>query len=174
MATRKYFISLFLTSMLLVHFKLFTHNLASVNPRRSWNTWPTLTEKNRVQIGEHTYVVGLCKVVSASTEQSIALERSGNIEVFFRMLKSGVMYHCTSYSRATSGKHDNTYCCYRHSSDNSIHFGQIELFACTPEPYALLRELNPLDTTIIKQDILAVLPFFTIKRQTYLVCTLFQ
>ena len=107
--------------------------------------------KNRVQIGEHTYVVGLCKVVSASTEQSIALERSGNIEVFFRMLKSGVMYHCTSYSRATSGKRDNTYCCYRHSSDNSIRFGQIELFACTPEPYALLRELNPLDTTIINQ-----------------------
>lgn len=138
--------------MLPVLFRLFTNSLVSVNLRKSLkNVANPPYRKKWAQIGEHTYIVGLCKVMSASTEQSMALRHSGNIEVFFRMLKSGVTYHCTSYSRATSGKQNNTYCCYRHNSDNSIHFGQIELFACIPKPYALLRELNPLDTTIINQ-----------------------
>ena len=72
--------------------------------------------KKGAQIGEHTYVVGLCKVMFTSTEQSIALEHSGNIEVFFRLLMGSVMYNCTSYSKC-----NNTYCCYRHSSSKHIN-----------------------------------------------------
>ena len=86
----------------------------------------------------------------ANVEQSAVLNCDGTIEIFFRLFKDGVLYHSTGYFRATTGKRDNTYCRYRDTED-SIHLGRIEVFTTTPEPCALLRELYPLETTLINQ-----------------------
>ncbi len=106
---------------------------------------------NMMSIGTHTYVIGQYKVTTPAVEQSTALGYTSNIGIFSRMLKDGVVYHSTSYARSTSGKRNNTHCCYRDESNDSICFGQIELFTTCPTPHAFVRQVHPLITSLINQ-----------------------
>ena len=111
-----------------------------------------LTPKsNMMCIGVHTYVVGHYGVSTATLEQSTALRYTGNIGVFSRMLKDGVLYHSTKYANSSGGKRNNTHCCFRDKANDSIYFGQIELFTTCPRPHAFVRQLRPLGTSILAQ-----------------------
>ena len=105
---------------------------------------------NMMCIGNHTYVIGQLRRTKTTTEQSILLG-SGNIDVFSRMLKDRVLYHSTNYLKSVSGKRNNTHCCYRDETNDSICFGQIELFTTIPTPCALVRQLQPLSTSLINK-----------------------
>ena len=91
------------------------------------------------------YFVGQHKVMTPTREQAIALGHDGIIEVFYRMFKSGVVYHSTSYQRSASGKRDNTHCSYWDKADGSRCIGQIELFTTSPKSYAFIRQIRVLE-----------------------------
>ena len=101
--------------------------------------------------GVHTYVVGQYRISTPTTEQSTALRYTGNIGIFSRLLKDGVLYHSTNYTNSTSGKRNNTHCCYQDKANNCIYFGQIELFTTCPRPHAFVRPLCPLGTSMLTQ-----------------------
>ena len=54
---------------------------------------------NMTCVGDHAYIVGKCVLTTPTNEQSSALGHSGNIEVYFRLLKDGIMYHSTGYKK---------------------------------------------------------------------------
>ena len=85
-----------------------------------------LHRKNMTTIGDHSYIVGRYNITTPTMEQSNALSYNGKIQIFFRMFKNGVIYHSTGYQRATRGKRNNTYCCFRGTDGSSICFGQIQ------------------------------------------------
>ena len=118
----------------------YINRVSGMNPRR-----------NMVCIGEHAYFVGQHKVMTPTREQAIALGHDGIIEVFYRMFKSGVVYHSTSYQRSASGKRDNTHCSYWDKADGSRCIGQIELFTTSPKPYAFIRQIRVLERSLIFQ-----------------------
>ena len=94
-------------------------------------------KSNTKFIGEHTYLVGKCAVSTLTLEQSIAIRSAGNISVFFRMIKDGVLYHSTAYSKSKKTKRDDTYCQYRNETIDSLCIGRLELFLCCPmQPHA--------------------------------------
>ena len=82
-------------------------------------------------VGNRSYIIGRCKLITPSREQSTALNYTGDIEVYYRLLRCGIMYHSSKYRENFQGKRDNRYCCYRTTSGNFC-FGRIELFAKTP------------------------------------------
>ena len=111
-----------------------------------------LTPKtNMMCIGVHSYVVGHYRVSTPTIEQSTALRYTGNIGVFSRMLKDGVLYHSTNYVNSTSGKRNNTHCCYQDKANDCISFGQIELFTTCPRPHAFVRPICPLGVSMLTQ-----------------------
>lgn len=101
-------------------------------------------------IGTRTYIVGKYHLAVPSTEQSSALGHSGNMEVFTRLLKSGVLFHSTSYERSLYSKRCNTYCSFR-DDDDVLCFGKIELFVKSPRPCVFLRQLKQLGATLISK-----------------------
>lgn len=105
---------------------------------------------NMMKIGGHTYIVGKNKAAVPTTEQSAALGYSGNIEIFSRVLKDGIPYYSTSYTRSGNSKRDNTHCYYQSDTGDSS-FGVIELFTSTPRPCAFIRGLKTLETTLINR-----------------------
>ena len=84
-------------------------------------------------------------------QQSTALRYTGNIGIFSRLLKDGVLYHSTSYTNSTSGKRNNTHCCYQDKANNHICFGQIELFTTCLRPHAFVRPLCLLGASMLTQ-----------------------
>ncbi len=105
---------------------------------------------NMTHISQHTYAVGQIRVTTVTTEQSEALDSEGLMEVFTRLFKDGALYHSTSYGRGSNGRRDNTTCSFR-GTDNSVLFGQVELFVSKPVPTALIRELQPTEESLIQQ-----------------------
>lgn len=63
------------------------------------------------------------------------------------MQKNGVVFHARRYSRALTGKRNNTYCCF--CREGSIHFGTIELFVFSSAPCALIRKLHVTQTSLL-------------------------
>ena len=94
---------------------------------------------NMMCIGIHTYVIGQYRISTPTTEQSTALRYTGNIGIFSRLLKDGVLYHSTNYTNSTSGKQNNTHCCYQDKANNRICFRQIEPLTTCPRPHAFVR-----------------------------------
>jgi len=95
------------------------------------------------------YIVGQCKVATATAEQSVALSFNGDMEVFFRLMKDSILYYSTSYVRTLESKRDNTYCFFK--TNTSYSFGQIQLFVLTPSPCALVKKLESVSQTIMNQ-----------------------
>ena len=102
-------------------------------------------------ISTNTYILGKLKSVMPTPEQSAAIGITDNIEVFSRMYKEGVIYHSSSYLRSGVCKRNDTYCRFYNFTNNSICFGQIELFTTTPTPHAFVRQLNPCGTSLINK-----------------------
>ncbi len=110
------------------------------------------TKANITSICTHTYILGKCKSMCPTLEQSTILGCSfTNIEVFFRLFKDGVTYHSSSYKWSTKGKRNNTLCCYHDESDGGLRFAQIYLFANTNQPYALVCNLRVKNPSLMKQ-----------------------
>ena len=89
-------------------------------------------------IEAHYYVVGQCKVTEATSEQADVLSHTGNIEIFYRLMKHCTMYYSRVYGKV--GKRDNTYCLFEIDGLNC--FGQIDCFVYRPFPCALVRKLQ--------------------------------
>ena len=104
-------------------------------------------------IGTNTYILGNCKSVTPTPEQSAAIGITSTdvtLEAFSRMYKEGVIYHSSSYLRSGVRKRDDTYCRFYNFNSNSICLGQIELFTTTP-PLAFVRQLSPCNTSLINK-----------------------
>ncbi|XP_064381793.1 uncharacterized protein LOC135330772 [Halichondria panicea] len=116
----------------------YTLQLTSVcNPQR----------KNMTKLSENTYIVGRLVASKLTSEQSLVLCRTGTVQVFFRLFKNGVIFHCRKYSRALTGKRRNTHCCF--VSNGAEEFGEIELFIYGTEPCALIRKNIPFSSTLL-------------------------
>lgn len=90
-------------------------------------------------VSDRTYVVGKRIVATPTTEQASALGECGNIEVYYRLLKDGIMYHCTGYQKK-GGKRSNIHCLYTSDTDTGdTSVGIITLFTNTPLPCAVSR-----------------------------------
>ena len=101
---------------------------------------------NMIKVGMHSYIVGQRKVTSQTPEESSIF---GCTEIFFRLLKDGVMYYSTRYN--PNGKRDNSHCCYHDNMDGSLQFGQIQVFTNSRIPCALVKKLHPLSPSIINK-----------------------
>ena len=104
-------------------------------------------KSNMTNIGRHTYIIGKQTTTVPTQEQASALGSSGNILVFLRMQKNGVVFHARRYSRALTGKRNNTYCCFHR--EGAIHFGAIELFVFSSTPCALIRKIHIAQTSLL-------------------------
>lgn len=100
-------------------------------------------------VGKHSYIIGQCKLSTPTTEQSTALGYAGNIEVYSRLLKDGIVYHSTSYKKLC-GKRNNIYCRYI-SETGDFHFGMIESFTNTPYPFVFIRQVQQSATSLIQR-----------------------
>ena len=107
----------------------------------------SVPRSNMKGIGNQSYIIGKYQLANPTEEQSVALGHTRSIEVFSRLLKDGIVYHSSSYKRALNSKRNNTNCCYKDSAGN-ICFGRIELFVNAPKACALLRQLQPLGTSL--------------------------
>lgn len=107
----------------------------------------TTPRPNMVSIQSHIYAVGRQEVAVLDEEHSNLLQGNGNVTMFLRMFKDGVMYYSTRFGRAC-GKRDNTHCSYTNETGETC-FGQIELFLCSPEPSAFIRQLKPSQASLI-------------------------
>ena len=106
----------------------------------------SVQKSNMTNIGRHTYVIGKQTTVPTQ-EQASALGSSGNILVFLRMQKNFVVFHARRYSRALTGKRNNTYCWFH--KEGAIHFGAIELFVFSSAPCALIRKIHIAQTSLL-------------------------
>ena len=90
-------------------------------------------KSNMLLIDDHVYAVRNTKLLMLTGEQEDALQYCGSAQGFFRLLKEGIMYHCTNYSQCTR---NNTFCVFSCAEDTALHYGQIEQFLLTPKPVA--------------------------------------
>lgn len=106
------------------------------------------TQRQSNRVGNRSYIVGKCKLITPSSEESTALDYIGNIEVYFRLLQRGILYHSSRYKQAFLGKRDNIHCCYR-TTTGKLCLGRIEFFSKTPRACAFIRELQPLPISLM-------------------------
>ena len=106
---------------------------------------------NMISIGRQSYVVGQCKATAATLEQSKILGCTGNIEIFFRLLKDQVLYYCTHHRASEEGRRDNTYCCYSNKDNGTVQFGRINVFVNSFTPCALIQQLKPLNPSLLNR-----------------------
>jgi len=99
-------------------------------------------KSNMELLYNHVYAIGKTTLLTLTREEKDALEFQGNAHGFCRLLKDGVIYHSTAYSRHNSNKRNNTFCQFLCPEDGTLHFGQIQKFVLTPEPLALIKEIN--------------------------------
>ena len=97
-----------------------------------------MVPRRLVCIGNRSYIVGKHYLSAPTAEQSSALDCSGNMEVFSRLLKNNILYHSTNYGQFSSGKRNDSYCCYR-DKDGVLHYAIIELFVKSPRPCVFVR-----------------------------------
>ena len=83
-----------------------------------------------------------------TTEQTEALGHVNTVQAFTWLFKDGILYYSTSYTKGSVGKWKNMICLFR-GTDDTVHFGQIELFVKTPEPSAQLRKFRSLAVSFI-------------------------
>ena len=50
-------------------------------------------------ISDHIYAIGRHRVTVTTAEQSAVLSFHGNIEIFYRLMKDGVLYYSTGYAK---------------------------------------------------------------------------
>lgn len=105
---------------------------------------------NMTQIAPHSYIVGQFQMSTPTAEQTEALGHVNAVQAFTRLFKDGILYYSTSYTKGSGGKRNNMICSFR-GTDDTVHFGQIELFVKTPEPSALLREFRPLAVSLLEK-----------------------
>ena len=101
---------------------------------------------NMKSLGSHNYIVGKQHIAKLTTEQGTALGCTEGIEVFYRLYKDGILYYSTGFN--TSGKRENTYCCYFDAA-GKMCFGQIELFVIFLQTFALVRLMRVTNTTVL-------------------------
>ena len=102
-------------------------------------------QKSNMQLlDNHVYAVGKTTLLTLTREEEDALQhlRYTSAQGFCRLLKEGVLYHSTAYSRHDSNKRNNTYCQFLCQEDGNLHFGQIQQFLLIPEPFALIKEID--------------------------------
>lgn len=61
-----------------------------------------VTRSNMIEIGSHTYAIGQHKLLKPTTEQSLALHRSTNLEIYARLYKDGIVFSCTHFEKSSS------------------------------------------------------------------------
>ena len=100
-------------------------------------------KSNMELLDNHVYAVGKITLLTLSREEENALNLVENtsLQGFSRLLKDGVIYHSTAYSRHNCNKRNNTFCQFL-SQDGSLHFGQIQKFLLAPKPLALINEIS--------------------------------
>ena len=108
---------------------------------------------NMMKITEHIYAVGKIELRTLTNVQQDALHHrdSDRAEVFYRLHKFGVMYHCTQYTRQTRSKRNNTFCQFQCRRSGTNNFGEIILFVRYPKPCALIKDLVPSSPTLSRQ-----------------------
>ena len=111
------------------------------------------SRSNMTLIGPNTYVVGPTSVVIPNGEQASALGTLAHhrIQTFSRLYKDGTLYYSLNYGRASHNKRDDTVCCFCSSRGSPARFGRIELFVLSPTPSILLRQLRPVEQSILRQ-----------------------
>ena len=92
---------------------------------------------NMTNIGPHTYIIGKVNQQKLAPEQSRVVKRSSAC-LFSRLYKNGILYYATEYSKACTGKRNNSICAYTDSM-GEVNFGQIVIFVLDPYPMALLH-----------------------------------
>ncbi len=109
-----------------------------------------IPKHGKFSIGQRSYIIGQLKRTKPTIEQSTALGSFGNIEIFLRLLKDGILYHSRSYKKSCGGKRDNIHCRYKNEYGD-ICLGEIEIFTITPHPSALIHQLQPLRRSLISK-----------------------
>jgi len=109
-------------------------------------------KSNMLQIAEHLYAVGNTAHATLTRDQQDVLQSHGSheVQVFYRLFKDGIMYHCTNYASHNYRKRNNTFCTFLTTS-GAIHYGQLVLFVLHPRPCALVKELQSTHASLSRQ-----------------------
>lgn len=107
--------------------------------------------RNMLEIGSHTYIVGRTKTITATSEELQAIGSCSNpLCIFTRLFKNGELYHSTSWTGDSVRKRDNTICLY--ALNSCTHFGRLIYFTSANNTnYALVRQLQPSARSIVTQ-----------------------
>jgi len=81
-----------------------------------------VSRSNMKCISEHIYVVGICKKINLSSEQTSVLGLR-SARMFNRLYKDGVLYYARQFRNEYTGKRNDTICCYIQDG-GMIGFGQ--------------------------------------------------
>ena len=57
-------------------------------------------------VGNRSYILKQCKLITPNREQSIAIDYIGNIDIYYRLLLHGILYHSVKYREDFNGKRD--------------------------------------------------------------------
>ena len=139
------------------------HTLAEVESEPTLNFLQSSARRNMVQIGAHTYILGL---VEAMEEQKSLLDADGPIEVFSGLYMQWSTYTSKSYAKGINGKRNNTVCVFR-TSENDCNYGEIENFVNMSLPQAIIRVLRVQGQTILQQAGHSCRPALYIRKVTF-------
>jgi len=102
-------------------------------------------------ISAHTYIVGKVSQQKLTPEQITVVKRS-SARLFSRLYKNGVLYYGTEYSKACTGRKNNSICAYTNSI-GEVSFGQINVFVLDPYPMALLHHYEISSKSLMQMEV---------------------
>ena len=108
-------------------------------------------KSNMLLLYQHVYAVGNIVLLTLNAEEEDLIQHHGNVQGFYRLLKEGIMFHCTNYRQGNDcSKRNNTYCQYK-LENGLVHFGQIQQFLLSPKPLALIKEVANSSQTLTEE-----------------------
>ena len=104
------------------------------------------------QLKKHTYIVGSTnqKHLPATMCELLEVAPSSQVQTFTRAFHNGLRYHSTEYIKGAKIKRNGQICHF--SSNGQCKFGQIQLFALTPDPVAIVKVFQHTESTLLEQS----------------------
>lgn len=101
------------------------------------------------EVEAHTYILGSVRQKQLSAEERELFGTTlGQVQTFSRAFHHGTLYHCATYFKS-EGKRNNQVCHFK--SERGCSFGQIQLFALTPDPMAIMKVFEHSDSTFLQR-----------------------
>ena len=101
------------------------------------------------QISPHCYIIGSVVLSTLTIEQRRAIQiEQDTYHIFFRLYKEGIIYHSTCYVKNHILKRENSICRF-FGTDNSLKYGQINIFVADQSPVALVTVFTNSDTSLM-------------------------